>query len=72
MNEHVKRVKDFVLDYMRDVKVFSDEETVLALKMVDARNLTAHTYDEELAIKLAGQIPEYEQFMQLWYRRMTE
>ena len=57
---------------LRDVKVFSDEETVLALKMVDARNLTAYTYDEELAIKLAGQIPEYEQFMQLWYQRMTE
>lgn len=61
-----------VIRALRDVKVFSDEETVLALKMVDARNLTAHTYDEELAIKLAEQIPEYEQFMQLWYQRMTE
>ncbi len=61
-----------VIRALREVKVFTDEETVLALEMVDSRNLTAHTYDEELAIKLAEQIPAYEQFMQMWYRRMTE
>lgn len=61
-----------VMRMLRDVQIFSDEETVFALEMVDARNLTAHTYDEEMAANLAAQIPAYEKFMQIWYKRMTE
>ncbi|WP_206659646.1 hypothetical protein [Halobacillus litoralis] len=30
-----------------------DEEAVLALEMVNDRNLTVHTYNEEVAIKIA-------------------
>lgn len=60
-----------VIRLLREVKLFTDEETVLALKMVDDRNLTAHTYDENLAIELTGRIFGYERFMQEWYRRMT-
>lgn len=36
-----------VIRMLRDVQIFSDEDTVFALEMVDARNLTAHTYDEK-------------------------
>ena len=61
-----------VMRMLRDVRIFSDEDTVLALEMVDARNLTAHTYDEEMAKKLVAQIPAYEEFMQAWYKKMTE
>lgn len=60
-----------VIRLLREVKMFTDEETVLALKMADDRNLTAHTYDENLAIELSARIRRYEQFMQEWYRRMT-
>ena len=60
-----------VIRLLREVKMFTDEETVLALKMADDRNLTAHTYDENLAIELSARIRRYEQFMQDWYRRMT-
>ena len=60
-----------VIRLLREIKMFTDEETVLALKMADDRNLTAHTYDENLAIELSARIRRYEQFMQDWYRRMT-
>ena len=60
-----------VIRLLREIKMFTDEETVLALKMADDRNLTAHTYDENLAIELSARIRRYEQFMQEWYRRMT-
>ena len=60
-----------VIRLLREVKMFTDEETVLALKMADDRNLTAHTCDENLAIELSARIRRYEQFMQDWYRRMT-
>lgn len=61
-----------VIRLLREVKLFTDEETVLALKMVDDRNLTTHTYDEELAVELSKRILGYEVLMQAWYRRMTE
>ena len=60
-----------VIRLLREIKMFTDEETVLALKMADDRNLTAHTYDENLAIELSARIRRYEQFMQEWSRRMT-
>lgn len=61
-----------VIRSLREVKMFTDEEAVLALKMVDDRNLTAHTYDENLAVELSKRISAYERFMQLWYQRMKE
>lgn len=57
---------------LRDVQIFSDEDTVFALEMVDACNLTAHTYDEKMAANLVAQIPAYEKFMQDWYKKITE
>ncbi len=39
------------------------EETELMLKMVQDRNLTAHTYEEEFITALAARLPEYYQAM---------
>ena len=61
-----------VIRMLRDVQIFSDEDTVFALEMVDARNLTAHTYDETMAANLVEKIPAYEKFMQDWYKKITE
>jgi nucleotidyltransferase substrate binding protein (TIGR01987 family) len=61
-----------VIRALREVKLFTDEETAFALQMVNDRNLTAHTYDEELAVSLAERIPAYEEFMQKWFHRMTD
>lgn len=43
------------------------EETEFALKMVDDRNLSSHTYNEALAIEIANKIPEYYQFLSRIY-----
>ena len=43
-----------------------------ALKMADDRNLTAHTYDEKLAVELAERIMDYEKLLAEWFRRMKE
>ena len=59
-----------VIRSLREVGLFSDEETEQALKMVDDRNLTAHTYDETMAVALAQRIIEYEKLLLEWLMRM--
>ena len=39
--------------------ILSEEETVQALEMVDARNLTSHTYHEELADDICQRAKNY-------------
>ena len=41
------------------VKLLTEEETINALEMTDDRNLTSHTYHEELAEKIYKKIPDY-------------
>jgi nucleotidyltransferase substrate binding protein (TIGR01987 family) len=60
-----------VLRAFREIGLFSDGETELALKMVDDRNLTSHTYDEQFVIALVERIRDYEKFLQMWYAQMT-
>jgi nucleotidyltransferase substrate binding protein (TIGR01987 family) len=47
------------------VQLIKDEkEVLLALKMVDARNMTSHMYKEELAEQMHGQTPMYYALME--------
>lgn len=39
--------------------ILSEDETRLALKMVDHRNVTTHGYDEELVEEIVKNIPDY-------------
>lgn len=58
---------------MRDCRVvgiLSNDEVQIALKMVEDRNLTAHTYDEEFAIELVGRMKTYFNLMKVWLDRM--
>jgi nucleotidyltransferase substrate binding protein (TIGR01987 family) len=51
---------------IREVKkngIINDVETETALEMIDDRNLTAHTYHEEIAQKLFKNLPEYSKLM---------
>ena len=61
-----------VIRCLREVGIFSDVETEQALKMVDDCNLTAHTYDEEMAKELAERIYSYEPLLHDWYRKMVD
>jgi nucleotidyltransferase substrate binding protein (TIGR01987 family) len=44
-------------------KLYSEETSQELLQMLDDRNLTSHTYVEELAESIAHRIPNYSQNM---------
>ncbi|WP_207302304.1 nucleotidyltransferase substrate binding protein [Gracilibacillus phocaeensis] len=52
--------------------VVRDQEAVHALKMVDARNLTVHTYNEALSLEIFKNIPNYYRLMERWLDRINE
>lgn len=41
------------------VGLFTQQETELALKMVDDRNMTSHIYKEDVAAEIARTVPDY-------------
>lgn len=61
-----------VIRLLREVGLFSDEEAEQALQMADDRNLTAHTYDEKMAVYLAKRIVEHEKLLSEWLGRMKD
>jgi len=46
--------------------LMSEEQSRTALKMVADRNLTVHTYDEELAEQIYSRLPMYARLMKEW------
>ena len=51
---------------MREAKrigLLNDRETECALEMIDARNMTSHTYHKEVADLLYKQLPIFEELM---------
>ena len=61
-----------VIRLLREVGLFTDEETEMALQMADDRNLTAHTYDEKMALALSERICTYDRLLAGWLGRMKE
>lgn len=59
-----------VIRLLREVGLFTDEEAEAALQMADDRNLTAHTYDEKMALALAEKIRSYDKLLAEWLERM--
>ena len=54
----------------REVGVFEDDQAVIALEMVDDRNLTVHTYNEALAEQIFSNLPLYAQLLAHWLKAM--
>ena len=52
--------------------VLNEEQTNLALSMVDDRNLTSHTYDETLAKQIFHQLDDYANLMDKWLQTMED
>ena len=52
------------------VSLLSEEETSLLLQMIDDRNLTAHTYNEELANTIFQRLPTYLNLLQKWVKKI--
>ncbi|RBP00222.1 HI0074 family nucleotidyltransferase substrate-binding subunit [Rossellomorea aquimaris] len=61
-----------VIRSCREVQLLEDDEAVLALEMVNDRNLTVHTYNEEVAIKIHSNLNRYYTLLQQWVERMVE
>jgi len=54
------------------VGLLSEEETVKILEMVDDRNLTSHTYHEDVAEEIYRKIKDYWKLMDEVCRRVVE
>jgi len=61
-----------VIRSCREITLFDHEETILALQMVNDRNLTVHTYNEEVAIKIHMNIKTYFPLLSNWILRMEK
>ena len=54
------------------VGLLDEDQTRFALEMADDRNLTVHTYNEELAKAIHSRIPGYIGLMGYWLSKMKE
>ena len=52
------------------LRLLSEEETEKILEMIKSRNMTSHIYIEEIAERLALNIPEYYQLLQKLAERL--
>ncbi|RYG74453.1 DUF86 domain-containing protein [Lentibacillus lipolyticus] len=59
-----------VIRSFREVGVLSENEAILGLQMADDRNLTVHTYNEDLAMEIYGRLQQYYNLLRAWANRM--
>ena len=52
------------------VGLLTEDESRLAMVMIDDRNLTVHTYNEELAQRIFSNLKDYAEFMAVWLTAM--
>ncbi len=52
------------------VGLLTEDQSRLAMVMVDDRNLTVHTYNEELAQRIFANLKDYAEFMEVWLTAM--
>ncbi len=54
------------------VGLIDNDELQMCDKLIEDRNLTSHTYHEELAEEIAGKVPGYYELMRTVARRIIE
>lgn len=54
-----------------DAGMLMDEDTASALEMVDDRNLTVHTYNEQLAKQITSRLPTYATLLEAWLAQIA-
>ncbi|HBS47629.1 TPA: hypothetical protein DEO28_04675 [Candidatus Dependentiae bacterium] len=59
-----------VLKESQNVGILSQEEHDLAIKMIESRNITSHSYNEELAEKITHEIPQYFDLIKTVFNRI--
>lgn len=50
---------------------FDELETETAIRMTDDRNLTSHTYDEDLANEIFEKLPKYYTLLKAWFNKLS-
>lgn len=63
--------KSVIREFLQ-VGMFTEDQTALALDMVDDRNLTYHAYNEKLAEQIYNQIGDYADVMANWLTAMEK
>ncbi|QDP39492.1 HI0074 family nucleotidyltransferase substrate-binding subunit [Radiobacillus deserti] len=48
-----------VIRSLRENSILNEEEAIKGIRMVDDRNLTVHTYNEEVALKIQASLKDY-------------
>lgn len=61
-----------VIRYGREVGLFDEKETITALQMVNDRNLTVHTYNEEVAEQIHANLSLYFHTLNVWVGRIEQ
>ncbi len=59
-----------VMREMRNIDIFSVEETILAIEMIEDRNCVSNTYNEEQTSKVANKVSKYAAFMAATVKRI--
>ena len=59
----VRSPKD-VMREARNVGLMNEEETELAIQMINDRNQTSHTYDEDFALEMIEHVEDYAELME--------
>ncbi|RXT07286.1 hypothetical protein EIZ39_12420 [Ammoniphilus sp. CFH 90114] len=54
----------------REIGLFDEDTTVLALQMFNDRNLTVHTYNEALANEIYSKLTLYAPLLKNWITNM--
>jgi nucleotidyltransferase substrate binding protein (TIGR01987 family) len=61
-----------VIRSCREIGILTEEQSIVALEMVDDRNLTVHTYNEKLALEIYSRLRGYLTILQLWLDGLEE
>ena len=67
----VRSPKD-VMRECHNTDIFSEEEKIIGIHIIEGRNLLAHIYEEKLAEEVSEKIPEYAKFMEKILERIQE
>lgn len=61
-----------VIRSCREIGIFEEDETVRALEMADDRNLSSHTYNEQLAQEIFFRVREHAQLLRKWHDEIKD
>ncbi len=66
-----ERTPKSVIRAARVANLLTDEQTEAALAMTDDRNLTVHTYNEDLARRIFGRLGDHAALLEAWLGTMA-